>query len=479
MAGNSIISSLFWKAGERLAVQGIGLFVQIILARILLPEDFACLAIINAILNYLGLFVYCGLSIAVVQKKNLTEKDLSTLTSISLFVALVIFAVLFFMAPLISDFYSVGDLVWPIRVMGISLFLYSFNSIQTGLLTRNMRFRTLFYRGLLATSISGLLGIVLAYSGFGIWALIAYSITNILLAVVFMNMIPDLRLKIGFSWKSAKELYSFSLKILGTNLISAGGDTIRTLTIGKTYSPNQLAFFDRGLAYSSLVTQVVNTSLSSVLLPAFSRSQDDISHLRQMSQRSVEMSSYIMIPLLVFVAIVAEPLVGIVLSEKWIPCAIYLSIFCILRIPGIVTSIDKQVFYALGKSQIGLYYEIGLLMANLISLCIMLPYGPFAIAIGFTIIEYLGNFVLCVIASKVYGYSIVDRLKGIMHPVFYSIALFAICYSVIFLHINYYYTLLIQLVLGTISYYLMSIITRDKNFMYIKESIINAIRHRQ
>lgn len=479
MAGNSIISSLFWKAGERLTVQGIGLFVQIILARILLPEDFSCLAIINAILNYLGLFVQCGLSIAVVQKKDLTDRDLATLTSISLIVALVLFAILFFMAPSISDFYSVGDLVWPIRVMGLSLFLYSFNSIQTGLLTRKMQFRTLFYRGLLATSISGLLGIVLAYSGFGIWALIAYSITGILLAVIFMNMIPELRLSIGFSWKSAKELYSFSLKILGTNLISAGGDTIRTLTIGKAYSPNQLAFFDRGLAYSNLVTQVVNASLSSVLLPTFSRSQDDIKYLREMSQRSVELSSYIMIPLLVFVAIVAEPLVGIVLSEKWIPCAIYLSIFCILRIPGIITSIDKQVFYAMGKSQIGLYFEIGLLMANLISLCIMLPYGPFAIAIGFTIIEYIGNTILCIIASKVYGYTIVDRLRGVLHPVINSLVLFIACYSVFFLHLNYYYTLSIQLVVGAVCYYLMSIITHDKNFIYIKKSIINAIRHRQ
>ena len=269
------------------------------------------------------------------------------------------------------------------------------------------------------------------------------------------------------------------MKILGTNLISAGGDTIRTLTIGKTYRPNQLAFFDRGLVYSNLVTQVVNASLSSVLLPTFSRAQDNTNHLREMAQRSVEVSSYIMIPLLVFVAIVAEPLVGIVLSEKWIPCAIYLSVFCIMRIPGIITSIDKQVFYALGKSQIGLYYEIGLLIANLISLCIMLPYGPFAIAIGFTIIEYIGNFVLCVIASKVYGYTIVDRLKGIMRPVIFSLVMFTACYCAFFLHLNFYYTLLIQLVVGAVSYYLMSIITRDKNFMYIKESIINAIRHRQ
>jgi O-antigen/teichoic acid export membrane protein len=296
-------------------------------------------------------------------------------------------------------------------------------------------------------------GVVLAYSGFGIWSLIAYNIASILLAVIFMNFIPELRLHLGLYWENAKELYSFSLKILGTNLISSGGDTIRTLTIGKVYSPNQLAFFDRGLSYSSLVTQVVNTSISSVLLSTFSRSQENIQQLQLMVRRSVGMSSYIMIPLLVFVAIVAKPLVGIVLSEKWIPCAIYLSIFCILRIPGIITSIDKQVFYALGNSQIGLFYEIGLLLANLISLFFMLSYGPIAIAIGFTVIEYFGNFVLCLIASKVYGYSLADRIKDLFLPVINSIVLFIFCYSVYYLKLNSYYTLLLQFVVGVASYY--------------------------
>lgn len=476
---SKVFHSFFWKAGERLAGQGIALLVQIILARLLLPEDFACLAIINAILNYLGLFVHCGLSIAVVQKKELTKIDLATLTSISLIVALVLFILLFILAPTISNFYNLGDIAWPIRVMGVSFFLYSFNSIQTGLLTRNMKFKTLFYCGLLATSLSGILGVLLAYSGFGVWALISYNIAGILLSVIFMNMIPGLRLSIGFSWKSAKELYSFSLKILGTNLISAGGDSVRTLAIGKAYSPNQLAFFDRGLIYSNLVTQVVNASLSSVLLPTFSRSQEDIEHLRGMVRRSVGVSSFIMIPLLVFVAIAAKPLVGLVLSEKWLPCAIFLSIFCILRIPGIITSIDKQVFYALGKSQIGLYYEIGLLVANLISLIIMISYGPLAIALGFTVIEYIGNFVLCIVASKVYGYTIIDRTKDVVISVLYSVFLFIACWSVTYLNLNYITTLILQTIIGITVYVSLAYFTKDKNFIIIKEIVDNTFQKKK
>ena len=268
---NSVITSFLWKAGERILVQGVGLVIQIILARLLLSEDFAAIALITAIVNYLGLFVQSGLSVAVVQKKDLKEKDIATLTTISLFVATILFIALFIAAPFVSDFYNVGNLVWPIRVMGLSLFLYSLNSIQTGLLSRKMMFRTVFIRSLIATPLSGMVGITMAYIGMGIWALVGYNITNILSIVIFMSMMPELRLKLGGSVKSAKELYSFSLKILGTSLISAGGDTIRTMTIGKFFSPEKLAYYDRSYSYSSLVTQVVNVSLSSVLLPVFSR----------------------------------------------------------------------------------------------------------------------------------------------------------------------------------------------------------------
>ena len=197
-----------------------------------------------------------------------------------------------------------------------------------------------------------------------------------------------------------------------------------------------------------------------------------------MVRRSVGVSSFIMIPLLVFVAIAAKPLVGLVLSEKWLPCAIFLSIFCILRIPGIITSIDKQVFYALGKSQIGLYYEIGLLVANLISLFVMIPYGPLAIAIGFTVIEYIGNFVLCIIASKVYGYTIIDRTKDIILSLSNTAILFIACWSITYLNLSYFITLILQSVVGIILYVLLAYFTKDKNLVIIKE-IINNTFHKK
>lgn len=472
---SGVIGSLLWKGGERAMVQGLGLLIQVVLARLLLPKDFASLAIINAIINYLGIFVQSGLSIAVVQKKELSEKDLSTLTSISLFVALILFIGLYFIAPFVSEYYCIEELTWPIRVMGISLFLFSFNSIQTGLLTRKMMFRSIFFRSMLATPLSGIIGIAMAYMGMGIWALVGYCLTNILSIVIFMNMIPELRLRLGFSWQSAKEIYGFSIKIIGTNLISAGGDTIRTMTIGKVFSPEKLAFYDRGYSYSSLVTQVVNTSLSSVLLPVFSRQQDDIQKLRELARRSVSMSAFVMIPILVFVAVAAQPLVSFVLSEKWLPCAVFLSLFCILRIPGIITSIDKDVYYSLGKSQIGLYYEIGILAVNLLSLTLMIPYGVWAIAIGYTVVEFFGNFILCIISSRVFGYSLWDRCKDLVKPVFNSAVMAMVAYAMTRYFERDYVLVAMQMFVSGVVYILMSWITHDKNLFQVK----NIIRNRK
>ena len=286
-----------------------------------------------------------------------------------------------------------------------------------------------------------------------------------------MNMIPELRLKLGFSLKSAKELYSFSLKILGTSLISSGGDTLRTLVIGKQYSQDQLAFFDRGLNYSGMVTQVINTSISAVVLPVFSRKQDDINDLKQSARRFVRMSAFVMMPTLVLVALLAKPLVMIILTEKWLPCAVFLSLFCLLRIPGVITSCDKQVYYALGKSNVGLYYEALLLATNILSLIIMLPYGIMAVAVCFTIVEYIGNSALLIVSSKVYGYTIKERLVDLAKPIL-NTGIMALVVFLPTLFIDALWPLLlVQLTVSIVSYTAMAYFTKDESMTYIFEKL--------
>lgn len=468
-----VVSSLKWKFVERCFSQIAGLVVQIVLARLLLPADFGSLAIIAAIVSYLGIFVQSGLSAAVIQKKKLDEGDVSTLITCSMLIALVMYVGLFIGAPYISRYYEMPGLTWPIRVLGIGLFLSALNSVQTGILTRQMRFKTLFLRSAVAIPLSGFVGIVMAYLGFGIWALVAHTLLNTLIIIIFMNMLPDLRITFGFCYQKAKEIYSFSLKILMTNLISGFGDTIRTMSIGKKYTAGDLAFYDKAYTYSHMVTNMVNSTVSGVLLPTFSRKQDDIDSLKSMARRSIALSAYAMIPCLAIVMLIAYPLIDLLLTEKWLPCVPYMMIFCLLRMPGCITSVDRQVYLALGKSQIGLYYEIFILTANLVMLYITIPMGVMSIAIGALTVEMIGSFMVFVISYFVYKYSLWERLKDLLPTIIITCIMYATVY---YLPLNAMSSLL-QVIVKSIAaaavFVLFSVITKNKNFQYATSLIKN------
>ena len=243
------------------------------------------------------------------------------------------------------------------------------------------------------------------------------------------------------------------------------------MTVGKVYSPDMLAYYDRAFSYSALVMQVIGTSLSSVLLPVFSRQQDDKVQLKMLARRTVGISSFVMIPVLSGVALVAEPLVCLLLTEKWIACAPFLSLFCVLRIPGIITSIDKQVYLSLGKSQIGLYYEIVLLGINLLSLFLMIPHGIFAVAIGYTMVEFLGNFILCIISCKVYGYSLKERMIDLAKPIISSLVMVISGYGLTYLVLSIWTLLICQIVVCIIVYFLMAFLLKDINLKFVIDKI--------
>ena len=265
---SSIVNSLVWKFLERIFSQGMNLFVQIILARLLLPKDFGSLALIVAITNYAAIFVQSGLATTIVQRKNLHKGDVSTLLTSSLVVAGALYVSIYVLSPWISSIYKLPELVWPLRILALVLFLNGYNSVQTALLQREMKFKALFWRSMLAVPISGTVGIVMAYTGFGLWALVAQNIINMAVTVIVMYIGSDYPLKFGFNWTRARNLYSFGGKILLTSLVTGFGDTFRTLLIGKKYDANELAYYNKGNAYSNYITQIVNATLKSVMLPA-------------------------------------------------------------------------------------------------------------------------------------------------------------------------------------------------------------------
>lgn len=472
----AVLNSLGWKILERFCSQGVNMIIQIILARLLLPSDFGSLAIMVAITNYAALFVQSGLATAIVQKKDLDDKDINTLFTASLAIAAIMYVGLFATSCYIAGIYDATEIIWPLRVLALILFLNAINSVQTALFSRNMQFRQIFLRSVIAVPLSGIVGVAMAYMGFGLWALVAYTLSSMGLTVLVMSLASSYRLRLEFYWDRAKILYSFSIKILLSSLVSGFGDTLRTLIIGKKYNSTDLAFYDKAYTYSAYFTQIINASITSVLLPTFSRIQDNISELRQMARRSVQLTAFAVIPMLTLVMCIADPFVNLLLTEKWAPSIPFLIIFCILRMPGCIASVDKQVYFALGNSKINLYYEIGLLMANVGMLLITVPKGVFAIALGYLAIELLGCFAIFCISSKFYGYSLLMRLADTWRPIFNSTIVYFAITLPLFTFSSRLIEMIVKVCVGGALYLILCSLTKDQNLKYITSIIINKLK---
>lgn len=461
-----VVSSLTWKLFERFVSQGLSLAIQIILARLLLPEDFGSLAIIVAITNYAAIFVQSGIATALIQKKDLDDKDVSTVLISCLILASAFYTILFVAAPFIANAFESDILVPTLRIQSLVLFLNAINSVQTAILSRKMQFKRLFVRSLIAVPVSGIVGIAMAYLGFGLWSLVMYNLSNMLVVVLVMNIGNDLRTKLGFSMEKARTIYSFSSKILVTSFVSGGYDLMRTMAIGKKYNTNDLAFYDKAYSYSYYVVNILNSSISSVMLPTFSKKQDDINEIKLIARRSTKLSAFVMIPLMVGIATIATPLVRLLLTEKWMECVPYLMIFCMLRIPGIFMAIDKQIFYAIGRSEINMYYEICLFIINIIALIISLKMGVLWIAIFACAIEYIGLIAIFTLSKKFVNYNFKERLLDLWKSIASSIVMF-VGLNFINLQTSDLVTILAKFIIGVVVYLLMSMILSDDSLKYI------------
>ena len=282
---------------ERMGIQGTQFVVSIILARLLAPDDFGLIALVVAVIAIANVFVQSGLGTALIQKKDADDTDFSSVFYASLFLSTVIYALIFFTAPLIADFYNKPELVPIIRVLTLSLFIGVFNSIQYAYIARQMLFKKLFFRSIGAMIPSSIIGIVMAFSGFGVWALVAQQLSNSFLAVIIMLFVVPWRPKLLFSFERLGKLFSFGWKLLVSSIIDTVYSQLQSIIIGKMFSPANLAFYDRGSHFPYIVVNNINNSIQAVMLPSLSAYQDDRPQVKKMMRRAIVTSSFLIIPI--------------------------------------------------------------------------------------------------------------------------------------------------------------------------------------
>lgn len=462
-----IFSSLIWKFLERGGTQGIQFILQMVLARLLTPKDYGTVALITIFIAISTVFVQSGFNTALIQKKDIDEEDISSVFYVSLFIAAIMYIILYFFAPTIANFYKILELTSIIRVMGLVLFLNSFNSIQNAIVSRNMEFKRLFYSSLGAIIISGILGIVLAYKGFGVWALAYQQLMNQFSICIILWFIVKWRPKLLFSIKKVKKLFSFGGKLLCSSLIDTIYRELVNLIVGKVYSPAMLGYYNRGDQFPKVIVSNFNGSIQSVIFPALASVQHDKVRVKEIMRRAIMMSSYIVFPAMVGLIVVSEPMIRLVLTERWLTCVPYLRVFCLSYALWPIHTANLQAINAIGRSDIFLKLEIIKKIIGVSIIIVTSRYSPYIMAIGTVFSGIISSFINSYPNKKLLNYSYLEQMKDILPSLFISIIMGIIIYLIQLLVYRDILTIILQVILGGILYVMLSYIFKNKSFFYL------------
>lgn len=473
-----VTSNLFWRLAERFGAQGVSLIVSIILARLLDPDVYGAIALVMVITSILQVFLDGGFSTALIQKINADDLDFSTVFYFNVAFGIVLYIALFFASPLIASFYKMPELTPVIRVLGISILIFSLKSVQQAYVTRNLMFKKFFFSTLGGTIGAAVIGILFAVLGFGIWALVAQYVFNMAVDTLILWITVKWRPKAKFSWERLKRLLSYGWKILASGLIDTIYNNLRQLIIGKMYTSADLAYYNQGNKYTEVLVTNINSSLDSVLLPVLSSAQEDISAVKNMTRRAIKTSTYVIMPMMMGIAVCAEPLVNLLLTAKWLPCVPYLRIFCFCYAFYPLHTANLNAIKAIGRSDLFLKLEIIKKVVGLIVLLATMWFGPLVMAYSLLFTSIASQIINSWPNKKLLGYSYLEQLKDMLPQIILSVIMGAIVYCITFIGLSDILTLLIQVVLGIVIYVLGSKVARIDSFDYVL-SIIKSFKHKK
>lgn len=464
------ISGALWKFGERTIYQIANFIVSIILARLLLPEDYGIIALVSVFITICDKLVVSGFATSLIQKKDADNLDFSTVFFFSVAMALVLYAALFFSAPLIADFYSAYDramLIAVIRVMGIQILATAVNSVQSAYVSNTMQFKKTVPSTIIATTLSAAVGIWMAYAGYGVWALVAQYCVNVVTVMVVLWIVVRWRPDFAFSMQRFKSLFSYGWKIFVASIIKVLYNDLRSLVIGKFYTAEDLAFYNKGQSFPQLVESNVSGTIESVLFPAISKRQTSREDMLAILRRAIKTSTYILMPLLAGLAAVARPLISLLLTDKWLPSVPYMQIICVTFMFMPIEIDNLQAIKAMGRSDIALKLEIIKKIIGVALLVASIPFGVMTIAISLLVGAVINAIVDAVPNKKLLGYGVGRQVWDILPSLLMSAVMFACVYPLSLLPIGRVAMLALQIVTGVVVYVILSLITRNDSMRYI------------
>lgn len=480
MEKKKVISSLIYKFIERLSVKGLGLVISIVLARMLAPEQFGMVAIMNVFINLSQVIVEGGFTTALVQRKDVTEQDYSTVFFINIALATLCFVALEIGAPFISAFYN-QDITLPLRIYAITVFFGAFNALQLARLQKRMQFKKIMITSLVATVISGIAGIVGAYCDLGLWALVLYHGMYSVMVCITVAFVERWLPKFEFSLLRAKILFSYGWKMFISAVLCSLYADIRSLVIGKKFSSDDLAYYNRGQQFPQIISNTLDSAIQSVMFPTMAAVQDERDKLARMLRRAETMGAYVVIPVMLGLAAVSESMVQILLTEKWIPCVPYMQWLCIANAAVPIISSNLIAIKSSGRSDVymGLEMVRRVVMLAVLAVSIFAFKSVLAIAIGFCISSWLDACITMIPVKRLMNYGVFAQFADLWKIVLSSAVMFVAVQAMNFLPLSGVLLLSAQIACGILVYICVSLLMRVESQSTLLQLVGKLLREKK
>ncbi len=467
ITAKSTTSNFLWRFMERCGAQGVTFIVSIVLARLLDPKVYGTVALVTVFTAILQVFVDSGFGNALVQKKNADNIDFSTVFFFNITVCTALYLIMFFCAPFIASFYKMPELTPVVRVMSLTLIISGVKNIQQSYVSKNLLFKKFFFATLGGTIGAAFIGIGMAYAGFGVWAIVAQNLFNQLVDTIILWVTVKWRPQLVFSFKRLKGLFSYGWKLLVSSLLDTGYNNLRQLIIGKLYTAKDLSFFNKGQSFPNMIVTNINSSIDSVLLPTMSAEQDDKSRVRAMTRRAIKTSTYIMMPLMMGLAVCAEPLVSLILTDKWLPCVPFLRIFCFTYAFYPIHTANLNAIKAMGRSDMFLKLEIAKKAFGLVVLISTMWFGVIWMAYSLLLTSLFSQIINSFPNKKLLEYGYIQQLKDMLPQIALSCAMGFCVYLLNYVGLPVIVTLILQVAVGAVLYIILSKVFKIECFKYV------------
>lgn len=473
------LSGVIWKMAERIGSQLVSVIVGIILARLLMPEDYSVVAIVSIFFVFCNVFITGGLNTALIQKKDADNLDYSTVLFVSLPISIILYVIMFFIAPSIARLYNKELLVPVIRVMSLTLIITAYQGVVSAKISNDLAFKKTFISSLISIVISAIIGILMAYCGFGAWALVAQQMSLAFVGSITLTVVSGIRFKFIFSFERLKGLFSYGWKMFATSVIAVIYDEIKPLIVGLKFSSVDLAYYNKGKSYPQLLNSSICDTIGAVLFPVISKVQDSREDVLNITRRFMKVSSYVVFPILIGFFVVSDSFVKLVLTEKWLPASPYIKIFCTSFMFNIVQTANLQAIRAIGRSDIILKLEIikKSLYFVIIALFIYFSNSPYMLAVSGIVCTIVATVINTYPNRKLIGYRYRHQIADLLPNLSIALIMGIVVYLVDYVQTGLFAKVIIQMLVGALSYVGLSIVTKNSSFKYllnvIKEKMSN------